>query len=419
MYSHIYHDFNIVPQKTKAMKSKLILLFYLIPFFSSAQLIFEEINIPDEITNNGLTVTKIDEAYQGHQFIGTTSLFFTKNVTDLSWIKSDSSFNANKGEYTSNGNLYITKGDKVYYSENNAITFNPIDFNFINLNTRHLVGNNSYVARVSELSTPNYVTYYTTNNGQSWTNSNIPDVLGQFKIIRVGHKIILGEFDISNQVIEIDINTNQYTNTSVPSVNQGFYPSRTIALDDGTFYILVLNYPDNSLYRYKIGQTMETVVDVGIISSNILNTSGTDLIIFEQDNYLELVNDVMVPKSYSGLPSTGDRRFLISESDHVFAIVDENRVFKSTESLVTPNIIADSNCIQILPDQNNNTYTIKGDLWNYEICILDASGQIIQTYDKLNVTFQIDGSQFTPGIYYLHLKNIIDNSVSVQKIVMF
>ncbi len=85
----------------------------------------------------------------------------------------------------------------------------------------------------------------------------------------------------------------------------------------------------------------------------------------------------------------------------------------------SPNMLADDNCIQILSDPSNSVYTVTGDLSNYDICIVNAAGQTVQSYSSLTNFFQIDASLLSFGLHFILVKSKVDSDVYVQKIIKF
>lgn len=72
--------------------------------------------------------------------------------------------------------------------------------------------------------------------------------------------------------------------------------------------------------------------------------------------------------------------------------------------------------IGLFPNPTSNNFTLKGDLINYEIHILDIMGTVHQTLSSSQNTLSIDLSTLPNGYYFIQLHNMNGQLVWVEKI---
>ena len=83
----------------------------------------------------------------------------------------------------------------------------------------------------------------------------------------------------------------------------------------------------------------------------------------------------------------------------------------------TPDIKVSENYIDISPNPVVNQFTINGTLTLYQIDVLDAAGQIIQTINNVENSHTIDISVLPGGLYFVRVRDLSNNLLEVQKII--
>ena len=82
-----------------------------------------------------------------------------------------------------------------------------------------------------------------------------------------------------------------------------------------------------------------------------------------------------------------------------------------------PDIKVSENYIDISPNPVVNQFTINGTLTLYQIDVLDAAGQIIQTINNVENSHTIDISVLPGGLYFVRVRDLSNNLLEVQKII--
>ncbi len=88
----------------------------------------------------------------------------------------------------------------------------------------------------------------------------------------------------------------------------------------------------------------------------------------------------------------------------------------SMDSL-TSHIEATQNSIELFPNPTQNEFTVTGDLQNYQIEILNASGTLLQTVNSTNTSHTIDISELPQGLFFIKLSNLTNNNLVLQQII--
>ena len=83
----------------------------------------------------------------------------------------------------------------------------------------------------------------------------------------------------------------------------------------------------------------------------------------------------------------------------------------------TSNLQVDQTSIQLFPNPTQNDFTIVGDLSNYQIEILSASGTLIQVIYSTDTSHTIDISDLPQGIFFVKASNLTNNQLVLQKII--
>ena len=118
-------------------------------------------------------------------------------------------------------------------------------------------------------------------------------------------------------------------------------------------------------------------------------------------------NAIVVGKSLSDLSF----EFLVAQQE---LILDDYCLTTSA-----PDIKASENYIDIFPNPVVNQFTINGTLALYQIDIIDATGQIIQTVNNVGNSHTIDISALPFGLYFVSVRNLSNNLLEVQKIIKY
>lgn len=80
-------------------------------------------------------------------------------------------------------------------------------------------------------------------------------------------------------------------------------------------------------------------------------------------------------------------------------------------------VMADNTGITLYPNPTAGLFVIDGQLIDYDIMILDATGDIIQDFTGASSQLIIDISNLPTGLYFVSVKNKLDNSITLEKIV--
>jgi uncharacterized repeat protein (TIGR01451 family) len=185
--------------------------------------------------------------------------------------------------------------------------------------------------------------YYSVDNGLFWTQANVffNTVVPQAKL--VNEYIYLAELDYHSLVARINITTNEVETESLGGVFD-WYVKGFVILDDGTIYFdgsEHLSFMPDGLHRYRFGEGYEYV---GPLEESLytysLEASGTDVYAFRPDKYFVISGTDFEEFYYIGLPGTGDYSFILASNDHVYVVLDNHRIFRSTLPLSLPYVIS-------------------------------------------------------------------------------
>ncbi len=308
-----------------------------------AQIIFEEITpIP------GTVLFDIDESSTGFQSAVTQESLFGKPVTGSSWVlRNQNAASIYDLQHSPDGDLYTKNDSLILHSQNNGETFTVIDwpngifppFNFTYL----------YVLDDDVLFIYDYGghCFYTLDNGQLWhwagqlllSSEPVVRLVDNYIYVAdpsfVGAGIVAQINSITGQVEIVDMNI-------LAGQIEFIYSQIT---EDGAVYMLGKDYsgPQSEflLLRYYFGQNIESLGPFpNPTNAWSFFTTGSALYNFGQSN-AEVFNGIeFQPISYVGLPQDGERYFIHAENDHVFAIIDNTRIFRSVGTLTYPAILS-------------------------------------------------------------------------------
>lgn len=82
-----------------------------------------------------------------------------------------------------------------------------------------------------------------------------------------------------------------------------------------------------------------------------------------------------------------------------------------------PDIYADEMCIQLFPNPVQGFFTIQGILGNYQIHILNQTGQLYQTLNGSSNEVRIDVSALPSGTYFVQVVHGSNQNLCVQQII--
>ncbi len=82
----------------------------------------------------------------------------------------------------------------------------------------------------------------------------------------------------------------------------------------------------------------------------------------------------------------------------------------------TPNIAVSNQCVEIFPNPTDDFFSIIGNLQQYGIEIIDASGNVFQTINGLGSNATIDTSDLPAGMFFVKVSNTSNAEVCVQKV---
>lgn len=95
----------------------------------------------------------------------------------------------------------------------------------------------------------------------------------------------------------------------------------------------------------------------------------------------------------------------------------ENYLNNVSCSISSPALIVNQDDIQILPNPFSDKIIVDGNFNNYEIKILDISGQTVLDLSGVSTPIEIDLTQLGIGIYFIYIQNQSNNQLMVQKII--
>jgi uncharacterized repeat protein (TIGR01451 family) len=344
-------------------------------------------------------VSDIDESIQGNQICLTSNALFNKNVNEADWIELDTSGNFNyQIQYSPNGDLYLFRKNSLLYSSDNGSTFSEIDLPD-NGFPGHLylmeVLDDGFLIFIDGISSQ---VFYTLNNGFDWISVNTSQFfITPPKIKLVGNYIFIIDLEFNNIITRININTNESEEDDLGLTLDIFTNSVIDIMDDGTVYFYGSDWSstDTGLFSYQFGEEVEFLGSVeGLGSLNALIAAGTDLFLLGNNEYHLIQAGSSIIKDYSGLPTSGYKKFIVAEDYHLYVIIDNHRIFRSTEALFYPNFISgsvyndsDLDCILDTLDETLQYWQIKVESDQYT--------QIRTTNNEGSFNFSVPEGEYT------------------------
>ncbi|HSF88109.1 MAG TPA: T9SS type A sorting domain-containing protein, partial [Saprospiraceae bacterium] len=115
-------------------------------------------------------------------------------------------------------------------------------------------------------------------------------------------------------------------------------------MDDGTIYYIVddvFGGFQSGLYRFQFG---EGSVNLGnydeLLNSSGFISSGTELFGIGSGQYYVFNGEEIETRPITGLPQDGRRKYIIAANKHLYVIVDQTKVYRSTKPLSYPQFIS-------------------------------------------------------------------------------
>ncbi len=292
------------------------------------------------ISANNPTILSVDESNDGYMAISTYNNIFTKNLADPDWTDFGNLGNNNFFrflDYSPNSNLYASKIDELFFSENNGLDFTTLNLpqTFLTPNVRSVIDDGVLFATSLIEDT------YSVDNGETWIPLDNGQGISDYFVGKLVGNILMiyyyDDFLINTQLVLININTNVQTSFELPPANINEIYDAAIT-NDGVLYLMGSNWQSalgqGVINKYEIGGVME---EVGVFPElegiNDIIASGKSIFAFGPNFYYELYDDQLTMYTHEGLPTGGSRNFKIAENEHIYAIVDNNRLFRTTTPL--------------------------------------------------------------------------------------
>ena len=302
----------------------------------------------------------VDESSPGYQLALTSNGLFNKQLAQAEWSETLLPEQLRRVDYSPDGTLYAHREDGSFvYSTDNGATFEP---------PLPLPPSDTLVPEASGIRVLDDGvflllnpllggSFYSINNGEDWNMVDLSFGIGlgvdKGVVKFVDPHIIVVREDITVTLKRIDTETGEVETADLPTFTDLGADSRNVAiLDDGSVYFLGVsqdgNYPPG-YYRYQWGQEPEQVEEVG--TGGVAFASGNDLYLYRQGVLSLFDGNEAVEQELLGIPAAGDRDFKLATNEHLYVIVDEKRIFRSTQPLsyeqyITGQVVFDSdeNC---------------------------------------------------------------------------
>ncbi|NBC09010.1 MAG: hypothetical protein GVY26_17600 [Bacteroidetes bacterium] len=331
----------------------------------------------------------VNESSPGHQLALTSNGLFNKQLVQAEWSETFLPEQLRSVDYSPDGTLYVHREDgSLVYSTDNGATFEP---------PLPLPSSDTLVPEASGIRVlDNGVlllldpllggSFYSINNGEDWNMVDLPLGIGlgvdKAVIKFVDPYIIVVRENITVTLKRIDTETGEVETADLPTFTDLGNDSRNVAiLDDGSVYFWGASpgYPPG-YYRYQWGQEPEQVEEVGI--GGVAFASGNDLYLYRQGVLSLFDGNEFVEQELLGIPAAGNRDFKRSTNEHLYVIVDDERIFRSTQPLsheqyITGQVVFDSdeNCASDAGEPGLRHWKIQVENEDYfRLRATDASG---------------------------------------------
>ena len=288
-----------------------------------------------------------DESIQGQQISSTSNNLFSKNLEDTEWSElSNINTDDTKLQYSPNGNFYTYQQNQVLFSEDNGNTFTPLDMP--DAPVWHFWEMSILDDGFIYLASTNYEEdYYTLNNGHDWVEVAAPNSqIYKKRINLVGNFIYVLSLDFSTSFIaKINISTNETIIEEFEDfdTNSGVLFAVT---NEGVCHILKPTWAgsENELYQFEFGGELELIEsDFPLTTAHQMVASKSEIFFLSHEDIFQIENEELVSIPLIGLPESSSwnpRSYFVTNSDHVYAIFGNSRVYRSTEPLTNGTYIS-------------------------------------------------------------------------------
>jgi hypothetical protein len=262
--------------------------------------------------------------------------------------------------------------------------------------------------------------FYTINNGNSWANFPVSSLPYEQQFKLVGNYIYVIETEFTYKFARRNILTNEVEVVEFKNL-YNFNGYQIAIQDDGTIYFYgwdPTSVLPEGIFRFRFGQELEPLPLLESMAGQDLFESGPYLYTFTSTSYK--VYDGATLQSYpiTGLPSSSSTKFLIAANEHLMAIVNNNRIFRSKQPLsfsVGTKDIPPLAAFDLFPNPTNSILHIS--LSDFALDRVDAfeisdiNGRIL--FNGAFKENEIDVAALQPGIYNLIL--LKDKIIAGQK----
>lgn len=274
-------------------------------------------------------LSKTNESEHQRQVTRTANGIFAKLVNETNWIEYPNLDDSPGLAYSPDGDLYVSRWNDILLSKDNGATYSVIQLPFVypySTYTLFVVDRNLLFLHRAYYT--NYVSYYSTNNGQDWKAVSLPMVTSPPNVKLVGNQIQITYTGNQDYVMRIHLGTGELTSHPI-----GYNTSGSAVTNDGTVYFRASpNGFQVNLYRYRFGEVSENLGSFTGLPNKLL-ASGNTVYAMGDTNYYSINEAVFTEHSYTGLPSDPFPVFTISENDHLYVVYGQNRIFRSKEVL--------------------------------------------------------------------------------------
>jgi len=97
--------------------------------------------------------------------------------------------------------------------------------------------------------------------------------------------------------------------------------------------------------------------------------------------------------------------------------ISEVRFDINQTSVSLRDVYADNASIELFPNPTQGFFTIEGELLNYDITIMDASGNIFMTLTGENSPITIDISNLPDGLYFVSISHVSNYALCLKTII--
>lgn len=343
-------------------------------------------------------VGRVNESLLGHQVLLTPNKLFNKDVGAANWgLLNVSDIVGYQAQYSPNGSLYLKRSDDILVSSDNGEHFTSIELpegGILNTYSSMKILDDNFIFLYGGIITPSF---YTRNNGLDWIPINVSSIHSFLDVKLVNNHIFIVEDQFHYTVTRINLATNETTSENLGYFNFSLYEGLAIQ-DDGTIYFV--GQPSDGagtegLYRYQFGEPVEFIAATDELGDFLsLMASGNDLFLFRHNSCDLFDGDGFTASNYIGLPSGGYRSVTLSDNEHIYVLVDEHRVFRSTTPLSVPQFITGT----VYHESNGDCLLDNTDatLSNWQIKVeSDAYFRIKRTDSQGRFSFSVPNGEYT------------------------